>query len=64
MRCLGRPRGASDTSRRGMFTVESALLALVVVTALTVFYSFIRDAVSHRLKLGADAFGYGMRYAP
>lgn len=46
--------------KRGQSTVETALLLLAVVTALVVFFSFIRNAVSSRIKLGADTFGHGL----
>ena len=36
------------------------MLLLVVVAALVLFFSFIRAAVSGRLKAGADTFGHGM----
>lgn len=52
---------ASRRSRnRGSAIVESALLILAVSAALVVFFSFIRNAVSSRLKSGGDAFGHGM----
>ena len=55
---LTRVRPAGRT--RGSSFVESALLILVVAAALVTFFSFIRSAVSSRLKMGADAFGHGM----
>jgi hypothetical protein len=45
-------------------TVERALGFAVVVTALVALFTFIRDAVSHRLKIGADSFGHGLLYDP
>jgi Flp pilus assembly pilin Flp len=45
---------------RGSAMVETAVLYLAIVAALVAFYSFIRSAVSSRLKTGADAFGKGM----
>jgi len=46
--------------RGGQSTVETALLFLAITVALVVFFSFIRSAVSARLKAGADTFGHGL----
>ena len=45
---------------RGQSTLETALLLMAVAAALVMMFSFIRNAVSWRLKGGADAFGHGM----
>ncbi len=46
--------------REGSSMVESALLFLMLVAALVTFFSFIRSAISSRMKMGADSFGHGM----
>ncbi len=48
--------------RSGQSTVERALLFLAIGVALAVFFSFVRAAVSSRLKGGSDAFGHGLLY--
>ena len=45
---------------RGQATVETALLLLAAAAALVLMFSFIRNAVSGRLKAGADTLGHGM----
>ena len=40
--------------------IEAALLFLAVAVSLSIFFSFIKAAVSSRVKGGADAFGHGM----
>jgi uncharacterized membrane-anchored protein len=59
-------RDASNNRRRltirGQSTVETALLLAVVGLALVAFFGFIRNAMSHRIKVGADAFGHGLQY--
>ncbi len=46
----------------GEATLETAVLLVIVAASLAVFFSFIRAAVSGRVKLGADAFGHGLLY--
>lgn len=46
--------------RHGQSMVETMLLLAVIAAALTVFFSFIRAAVSSRVKVGADTFGHGL----
>ena len=46
----------------GQSMVESALLFITVVSALVMFFSFMKASVAFRLKSGADAFGQGMLY--
>ena len=48
---------------RGQSTVETALLLLVVVAALVLFFSFIRAAVAGRIKAGSDTFGHGLLHS-
>ncbi len=55
-----RSRPTCSRGKSGSTMVESALLILGTTIALVVFFSFIRNAVSSRLKGGADAFGHGM----
>ena len=45
---------------KGQSLVETALLLCVVATVLLVFFTFIRSAVSSRIKIGSDAFGHGL----
>lgn len=40
--------------------METAFLLGVLTIALITFFSFIRNAVSSRVKIGADSFGHGM----
>ncbi len=48
----------------GQSILESAVVIGAIVAALVVFFTFIRAAVSTRLKLGSDTFGHGMLYKP
>ena len=50
----------SGSAPRGQSMVEMTLLFFVVAVALVTFFSFIRSAVSSRIKTGADTFGHGM----
>ena len=45
---------------RGQSTLETAVLIAVVMGALMVMFSYIRDAVSSRVKVGSDSFGHGL----
>ena len=47
-------------SLRGQSTLETAVLIAVVMGALMVMFSYIRDAVSSRVKVGSDSFGHGL----
>ena len=40
--------------------LETAVLLVVVVGALLVFFTFIRASVASRAKGGADTFGHGL----
>jgi hypothetical protein len=40
--------------------IETAVLLMVVVGALVVFFTFIRASVASRVKAGADTFGHGL----
>lgn len=51
-------------SRRGQSLIEYGILILVAATSILFFFSFIRSAMSHRMKSGSDAFGHGMVYNP
>ena len=51
---------ANGPNGRGQSTVETALLLTVVAMALLTFFTFIRAAVSSRIKVGADTFGHGL----
>ena len=45
---------------RAQSMIETALLLGAVVIALITFFTFIRSAVSSRIKIGSDAFGHGL----
>jgi len=45
---------------RGQTTVEYAVLLTVVAMALVTLFTYIRSAISHRMKTGADGVGRGM----
>jgi Flp pilus assembly pilin Flp len=51
---------AKRCGRHGQSVIETTLLLAVVAIALVTFFSFIRSAVSSRIKLGADTFGHGL----
>ena len=55
-----RSRTAAPRPAAGQSILETMLLLAVVVTALVVLFTFIRDAVASRIKLGSDTFGHGM----
>jgi hypothetical protein len=40
--------------------METAFLFSLVGIALVVFFTFIRSAVSSRIKIGVDTFGHGL----
>jgi hypothetical protein len=44
--------------------VEHAILVVMAAAALAGIFAYVRSAVSHRMKTGADGIGHGMRYAP
>lgn len=46
----------------GQSAIEYVVLIIAAAVALTVFFGFIRNAMSHRYKTGADGVGHGMRY--
>ena len=48
--------------RPGQSAVEGVLLITTIAAALFLFFSFIRNSVSSRVRLGADTFGRGMLY--
>ena len=50
----------SCRTTRGQSFIETAMLLGIVTVALVVFFSFIRNAVSSRVKIGADTFGHGV----
>ena len=45
---------------RAQSMIETALVLGAVVIALITFFTFIRSAVSSRIKIGSDAFGHGL----
>lgn len=58
MSLMRRPRG------RGQSAIEYAILIVAAAAALTWMFGYIRSALTHRLKSGADGVGHGMRYHP
>lgn len=40
--------------------IEQLLLLTVVAMALVTMFTFLRDAVSSRVKAGSDTFGHGL----
>ena len=40
--------------------LETAFLLGMIAIALVTFFSFVRNAVSSRVKVGADTFGHGL----
>jgi hypothetical protein len=50
--------------RAGQSVVEYSILIVVTALALTLIFSFLRAAMSHRVKAGADAFGHGLIFQP
>lgn len=45
---------------RGLSIVECAILFVLVIAAMVSMFSFIRSAVSHRMKTGVDGISQGM----
>ena len=54
------PSAYCRLSLRGQSIIETAVLLSLAAAALLVFFSFVRNAVSSRLKSGADTFGHGL----
>ncbi len=54
------PSADCRLSLRGQSMIETAVLIAVVMGALVVLFSYIRDAVSSRVKVGSDSFGHGL----
>ena len=48
--------------RRGQSSIESAILIVMAAAALVGMFAYIRSALSHRMKSGADGIGQGLRY--
>ena len=46
----------------GQSMVEGILLLVLAGTALAFMFSFMRSAISHRMKNGADGVGQGLLY--
>ena len=51
---------ATSPLTRGQSMLETAFLLGMIAIALVTFFSFIRNAVSSRVKAGADTFGHGL----
>ena len=47
---------------RGQSSVEFAMIFTMVALAVVAMFGFVRNAVSHRFKGGADTYGRGLLY--
>ena len=47
---------------RGQALIEFGILITVVAIALMAMFGFIRKAISHKMKSGADGVGQGMLF--
>lgn len=48
--------------KHGQTALEYVVLIIAAAVAITTFFGFIRNAMSHRYKTGADGIGHGLRY--
>ena len=46
--------------KSGQTFVETTVLLLAIASALVLFFTFVRNAVSSRIKTGSDTFGHGL----
>jgi hypothetical protein len=46
----------------GQSSIEQTILIVMVAAALVSMFAYIRSAVSHRMKSGADGIGQGLQY--
>ena len=49
-------------SVRGQSVVEYTLVIVLAALALTAVFGYVRSALAHRMKTGADGIGHGMLY--
>ncbi len=49
-------------ARAGQSIIEYTILIVTAAVALSVFFGFMRNAMSYRYKSGADGISHGMRY--
>ena len=54
------PRSLWFVSASGQSFVETTVFLLAVASALVIFFTFVRNAVSSRIKIGSDTFGHGL----
>ncbi len=47
-----------------MFSLEYAVMIIVLVAALFAMAAYLRRAISGKMRESADTFGYGRQYAP
>jgi len=52
------------TLRRGQFIVGYVVLLAIVIAALMVIGSYVRNAMSGKIRQGGDALGSGGQYDP
>jgi Flp pilus assembly pilin Flp len=57
---MGHKRALWGTS--GLTVLEYAVLMTAIVSALFLSFSYLRRAVEHRWRDGADQFGTGLQY--
>ena len=50
------------TRRWGQSSIEHVILIVMAAAALISMFAFIRSAVAHRMKSGADGIGQGLQY--
>ena len=46
----------------GQLSIEYVILFVAAAVALSSLFGVVRNAMSHRFKVGADGIGHGMRY--
>jgi len=49
-------------NKKASSIIEYAAIFVLVATALTTFYFFLKSSVSGKWKSGFDVFGYGRQY--
>ena len=48
--------------RGGQSSIEHVILIVMAAAALIGMFAYIRSALSHRMKSGADGIGQGLQY--
>lgn len=47
---------------RGQTSIEHVILIVMAAAAFISMFGYVRSALSHRMKSGADGIGQGLRY--